>query len=283
MANVLSEDFEGGTAGAAITTGNSGVGNVYGPVVFSAGAIEGTLCARYPAVGVQTATQFDHAAIDGVGWMSAYFYAEELPAANTYIGIWSDVGSANGVADFRLEPDGKIVVRNGFSAAVTSPAIITAGAWHRLALRITRNTQMELRLYIGANRHGTVPDWSGTAASTKDFPLGRFICGVAVAATANVRFDRIRIDNASEPESMAPSTPLPAPVVSVTGTDPSAPAATDGQAAATWTGGPGTFESCILPGSVTTGASSTRSSTATNRTFTGLAAGTYTVAVRRTV
>lgn len=76
---------------------------------------------------------------------------------------------------------------------------------------------------------------------------------------------------------------LPSPTLSVTKTDPSAPAATDGQAVGSWTGGPGTFESCILPGEVTTGASSTRSSTATSRTFTGLAAGTYTVAVRRTV
>ncbi len=75
---------------------------------------------------------------------------------------------------------------------------------------------------------------------------------------------------------------LAAPTISVTSTNPTTIGASDGAADASWTASAGAvaYESCILPGHVTTGASSTRSDATRARTFTGLAAGNYTVAVR---
>ena len=75
---------------------------------------------------------------------------------------------------------------------------------------------------------------------------------------------------------------LPAPVLTVTSTNPTGAGLTDGSGTGAWTesAGAAAYESCILAGAVDTGAVSTRSDATLERTFANLAAGTYTAAVR---
>ena len=199
---VLSENFEGGTNGGAITTGNSTASNVVaGTPTFINAAVEGILAGRYNAAAAGVATRHDHDPIDGTSWASMYFYVPALPSESVYFTSWYSPGSDK-IGDIRLQADGSVVARNNNTAVITSTAVVTAASWHRIAWRITRNSQMEIRLYLGSNRHGTTPDWSGTGASTQNFTTGRLFLGTASAATLDVRFDRVRVAHTYEPAPM---------------------------------------------------------------------------------
>lgn len=205
MSELFLEGFENGTADANITTGNSNATSVLGAPTFAAGGVDGELCGDFNSTGTQVMMRWDHTAASNA-WYSGYIWLDSLPASNTY--LVSFFGGTNKVGDMRVNSDGTVSVRDNNSAVITSSVALTTGSWHRFALRVTPNVDMRLRLYLGANRHGTTPDYDATGNSNRDFALDNVRMGIVTAATWHVRLDRLRADDTTEPPGV-PDDPPP--------------------------------------------------------------------------
>lgn len=158
-----------------------------------------------------------------------------------------------------------ILATGTFSANMTGLAVAQAGSTvsntARFGARVGTNT-----VYYG-HTDASVTVGSNGAPTTTGTTVGSNAVGVSLMLSIH--------------ESV-PATPLPTPVLTVTHVNPSTHGGTDGSVTVTWEAisGAAVYESCLLVGDVTTGFASTRSDATLTRTFPGLAAGTYTVAVR---
>lgn len=222
MAALITENFEGGTHGAVINSTNSTVASNVGlPTFTNAGPIEGALCADFDAAGAQKMIRFDHAAAS-LAWYSFYVWSESRPAEPTYLA--SFFGGTNKVGDLRVAADGTMAVRDNNAAVITTTTALTVNAWNRVALRVTPNGTLQLRMYVGANLHGTTPDYDGSGNSSRDFALDNFRVGVVTSGTWHLKIDRVRADSAAEPAGMAPSIPTRGHILTPSGPRPFGPA-----------------------------------------------------------
>lgn len=206
-AALISEPFEGGTNGANIATSNSTVVLTSGVVpTFTSTAIEGTLAAAFNPAGSYSQLQFAHDSVASA-WYSMYLRIPALPEANSYIAAFYDGPGlgANKLGDVRINVNGTVSVRNNNTAVITSTVALTPNVWHRLAVRVTPNAAngLELKLYIGANRHGTTPDYVGTANSTRDFLVAYLYAGVTSASTMQLFVDHLQGSATAEPAPLA--------------------------------------------------------------------------------
>jgi hypothetical protein len=200
--DLIIEMFEGGTASATITTGNSEATAVTGaPTFATAAAVEGGLGARFvTSAGVQY-LDFGHADASAP-WYSFYIKVPTLPAIATYIGIWRT--GATKIADLRLDPNGALVLRDGVVARITSTALLTAGAWHRVSVRVTPGTELRMRVYLGPNRHNSTPDFEDDDISSIGGPCNFFRLGITTTSTWEMYADRVFGHTATEPASLPP-------------------------------------------------------------------------------
>ncbi len=203
---LIHEPFEGDTNGGNITTANSTASVVSGVTpVFSTTSIEGLLAAIFTPAGSYSRLEFAHNSVT-TAWYSMYLRIPALPEANSYIAAFYDGPGlgANKIGDVRINTNGTVSVRDNNTAVITSTAALTPNVWHRLAVRVTPNVAngLELKLYIGANRHGTTPDYAGTANSTRNFPVMYLYAGVTSASTIQLSIDYLQGSVTAEPDPL---------------------------------------------------------------------------------
>lgn len=199
MTTLLSRSFNGGTAGASAAaefTTTSGAA----PVYHVASAVEGGMGCRFVSSAGLSRGDITIAS-SGTAWVSFYITVESAPPAISYISEWRNSGVK--VGDLRMNTDRTLTMRDGTTAiaGVTSPALPVGQ--HRIAYRVTPGsaTGHQLRVYLGANKDGTTPDFNaqGAATSAAQTAVTTILVGINTSSTWSFGIDRLIIDNLSEP------------------------------------------------------------------------------------
>lgn len=211
MAVLADEDFEIGTAGAAITSSNS---------AFSAGAGTPTFDSAQFFVNAQSALFNPVAGLEYVQLVSGTtlvnssirFYARisALPSVATYLA--TPLSTATIRAQLGINADGTVRIRGGAGGTTliaTTTAALSTATWYRFEWQLngTASTQA-LRIFVG---HGTSPisgaDISGAfVGGTFD----RWLFGVPVSGTLTWNADATKITDAAEfigPVTTGPAVP----------------------------------------------------------------------------
>ena len=281
MTRIVTADLDEGPEGAAL----EGL-----PNNLNAAAAD----AQYAAQSARTGPfgAFSPASVNGTFGRSG----ENLPGVSKGTSVkWDVIPRTNRyyvsrVGDFGvlLNPDGKWEIRGPDSNVVFVEATVTAVAdvWYEIRWQIEKGTttgdgECHLRIYRNGEPTPYVT-FDSTTANTGIANYTSIVWGkYDIASVYTMHTDECYADD--DPTVwIARTGELPEPTLTVTPTNPTGAGLSDGTADSTWTASTGAaaYESCILAGSVTTGAVSTRSDATLARTFTDLAAGTYTVAVR---
>jgi hypothetical protein len=205
----LTENFEGGSNGANISTGNSIFDSITGSgtATFINDAQEGSLSGR---VATTAATRILRADITSTGtlWVGFYIKIITTPDATSAISSW--FSNTTKVGDFRLGTDNTVSLRDNNTTVWTSTALAT-NTWHRIAIKSIPNsaTGHRVRIYSGANLDTmTTSQDSGDLAATASgmTAVDNFRMGVIGSSTSTLQFDRLR--GASEPFGIGGADPL---------------------------------------------------------------------------
>lgn len=211
MASVFTETFEAGTNGVTLSSSNTAFTDFFGdPAEFTnAQTIEGTLAADFSASGAQCRAGLFPAAT-GLYFRRFYVYFTALPASNSYIGAVALTGQGS-QADMRVETDGRIAIRDGFSAVWTSTVTLAAGEWHRIEWKLDSTGLVQAcRLFIGANLHGTTPDDESGDVTFNTGTWDEIRIGNVTSNTLGVIVDAVADDDADYPAPLE-SGPGPGP------------------------------------------------------------------------
>lgn len=203
MSQIIAQDFNAGPNGSTATTVQVGASSTTGSggVYDNTDPIEGAFCLKFgPTTG---SIRWDYAAA-GTVWHSFYFKTPAAaPAGNETIANWF-LGTTQ-VGSLRMQSDMTVAVRDVSSATVSTVSPLPPDTWVRGAVKVVPGspTGHVVRLYVGANKHGSTPDYIITTSATNS----------GASATDNVRIgavtggltyyvDRLRSDNATEPAGM---------------------------------------------------------------------------------
>lgn len=193
MARIFTEDFETGSDGNTVTTGNSGFNYVSGSPTYSTGAAivgdVGMLCA--PAGYGQIPFG---AALTRV-YMRAYITYQTLGTIAWHWNLITPTPTV--VATLRVNANGTIRVMPGTSGTIleTSGAgRLTAGQPARLEWGID-GTTMQLRMYLGPNLHGTDPDYDTGPVTWDGATFDRSQIGDLSSSGLGVHVDALAADS----------------------------------------------------------------------------------------
>lgn len=204
--SALTENFEGGANDTVITTANTIFDNKSGTatVTFNNDAKEGSLSMQVVASAQDAILRADLTASSTL-WICYYLKIVSAPSTPTAITNW--FSGTTKIGDIRLAADMTIGLRDGNASLWTSSAL-ALNVWHRIAIKVTPNTATghRIKIYSGANLDsGTASQDSGnlsaTAAAVSSVDNVRF--GLISADTATLRFDRLRGDDAAEPNGIS--------------------------------------------------------------------------------
>lgn len=215
MASVFACDFEGeGTSpssGDDLTTTNTGATTVETGGTFSAKFTDAFV--QGGSLGGEFITTAGHADLrwaslsDPIIWLSGYIYYDSAnpPSADCIIAESYDQASAQ-IGHMQLRTTGVLRIRDTTTQDWASTALATG--WHRYGYKIDlTNDQHRLRIYSGANIHGTTPDQdSGDQALTLQSgstSVGIYKVGIISTVSYTHRHDRILTDDTSEPAPLA--------------------------------------------------------------------------------
>jgi hypothetical protein len=228
MTILFSENFEGGTNGANVTTSNTAFGQVTptGSITFSNAHVltgGGSLAAKaVAATNIPAMTGASSGATPlwtGVTkiYYRFYFYCEVMTSAASTLCNWKH--AANGTGKFaespRLLTTGAIQLRDFSSTqvAVSSTGLVSAGSFYRFEGMIdVTNAQQQIKVFAGSNANGSTADYDsgvvtsgvGTATLCDSLQLG-----YANSTTATGHFDSLVVNNAAGG--------FPGPIVTTTG------------------------------------------------------------------
>lgn len=196
MASLISEDFEGGTAGAALTTSNTSVTafGVLGSWVFTdSSPAEGDLAARF-TVTAQTgraAFSFPSGSVSEAA-VDLFVRTDNVTTTRPF----ASFGEATvNRAQLRVMSTGILQIRNNVTAVAETNVTVTAGQWFRVAWRLAGSEQ-RLRVYTAAPYNSVTEEVSGVySAGTVD----EFRIGADQSVTAVTDFDSIISDDAGWP------------------------------------------------------------------------------------
>ena len=205
----LTEEFEGGTIGTAITTGNSVFASITGttvtPPTFVADPYIGTRSGRVQTAATTSSLRADFTGVATL-WFNFYFKVITAPGAITAVANW--FSGANKVGDLRIAAVAggvEFQLRDNSTVRWTSATVLPLDTWCRVAVRAVPLTATghRAKLYTGANLATmTVTEDSGDltcSAQTLATTMTSVRLGCISAETMDLRYDRIRGDNASEP------------------------------------------------------------------------------------
>jgi hypothetical protein len=249
---VVTNSFEGGTDGTAISTTNSGGtsgtafdslgGSATLPVFSSAGAIHGSLGAYTPLSGNSTTTIEWKQAFPGFNSSSIPWYARDyftitsLPPALVFLMKAQDDVAPQDVWAVGLTTAGKLVIRNRIvgsnpATATTAVALNTPARWESSCSYNGSTYTITLRCFYGSNVEGTTPDETlgpVTISTTDAVDLVAFGAQAATVQTwASPYHDDIGLSatgwlgpvTAGTPVTGTGSIALPKPSVAATGTE----------------------------------------------------------------
>jgi len=202
----INEDFEGGTAGAAITVGGGGntdFDGMTGTPIFDSAHCLGAFAAKFTTPGTpapQYVTEiFASSANDSTLkfdlWMGA------LPPSNLTIATYND-GSNNVLAALRVASDGTVNIVNGStstggSQVATTAVPVVAGQRAQIHWHVNSTPDLqEIRLFVGADIGGTVPTAHVSGTYDKG-PTARCRVGLVASGVAGqtLWMDNVYIDN----------------------------------------------------------------------------------------
>jgi len=306
---LLANTFEGQADGTTITTGNSGGGsgdafdsvNASGTREFDDGIV--LRGSRALLLGSASGTT-PFVLWNNSSWTAAatvysrvYFRVSAIPTsgAATIMNFRRTNGSnTSPPCDVRLTTAGTLAIRVPATTRHTSTTTIAVDTWYRLEMRVEAATSTTVRargrLFYGSNIEGLTPDeaWGNdTTYTAGDGAIGGLATGwiSSPTTTSNMSIDDLSFSDVDWIGSSSPApAPLDTPVVTVTDeTGPSTIGGTNGSVTVTWSAitGATAYDAGIANGLSQTGGFTTVSSSATSPyTFTGLAAGNYTVAIK---
>jgi hypothetical protein len=212
VASLFTETFEGGTNGAAVTSGNTNFASVTGSTLTFAStptAPQGTLSLSVVAAAAATVYGQSTVTVTGVFYRRVYVY----PPA-TVTGTFDMVatrGSNSPRNRLRLNTNRTVSLLNGTAVVWTSTTALPAGQWSRIEFRVDNTAgQQQARLYIGANPHtATVTEDSGdrtyNQGTIDTIRLGQL--NSATTGSTTIFFDAVADDDAAWP---GPITTAPA-------------------------------------------------------------------------
>lgn len=296
--------FENGTSGVDVTTANSGGGSDTAFSLVQPGLIysdamphEGTLSGSYTSTSLSGEVRWTLTDVDDIAVRAYYYFTNQNSGGNFgLISIFDPAG--NGLGECRLISDGRIRLYFSDPAGAWGVEdVMPTGQWVRvefLSRRGSTNTsgQHRLALYLnnspdpfadsgwltGLNLHG----------DTTEIPRVRIGKGSTTTSAAGVYIDDIEVRTGVDyNDFIGPSTvELGTPEVRITGkTNPTSVGASDGSITVAWDpiAGADHYESCLNTGEIISGFVADDTNATSPKTYTGLSAGIYTVAVRAMV
>lgn len=224
MTSNFSYDFTGGTAGAAMTTANSGfTGAVVGTWTFENTILlpgwSGTMGGKLVSNGVAAYAKTPLFTATATEFLSLYVYVEALPSA--YTSVAQILNGSSLLSEVRVNNTGNVQLRNSASTAiVSSPAgIVEAGKYHRVELTYNNTTgQAQVKVWKGTDTQvhatGSPAYDSGLVTTTAAGTATAFQIGSVSTATGNTfDFFAVRGDNASMPPPVVAVASNSAPTV----------------------------------------------------------------------
>jgi hypothetical protein len=300
--------FESSTNGTALTAALSWANPTGAAVVVSGTGAAAIISTTHAAHGTR-AGKFTCGSTSGACYaqktisstslaLSMSIWIDTLPSSDNYI-FWGGVGSsqrfsveltATGALEFIDDTN-----TNRWNASVsTSPGTIPTGQWVRVELFVTMGATTGTYRLVAYSGDSTTPLTgldSGTRTTQNTGPDTYDTIRYGAKCSTNTNTGVLYIDDFDYNETatglIGPYIDtLATPVATVTGTThPSSIGGTNGTATLSWgaVAGAASYDVCLRTGTVTTGFTATASGVSSPYTFTGLSAGTYTVAVRAKV
>lgn len=197
MTLISQELFDGGTTGASISESGSwsyqlgagGTAATYQTIAAAHGA-EGM---RITDVTVFNNVRYDNTTAIPTMVNSFYFQLAVVPSANCYLGALLD-GSNTKTADWRVNPDLTVTLRDGIDAVAKSNPVLQQGKFYRAEWKGNSGTgaNQELKIFIGEDTTPLI-DLSGpiTATGHRYAKVGN-VAAVA-GGVATLYIDTIRI------------------------------------------------------------------------------------------
>lgn len=209
MTQVGAVDYAAGPNGGSITPANTpGLSNTqFGTSpLFSADIPPDYTTAAYSAAVNTTVASYNNIdwAASSLAWLSWYFKLPATPGSDSYFMGWFD-GAGARIGDLRFNAGATtLLLRDNFGSVLAASAAIPVGEWHRVSLMVQPGsaTGHQLRLYLGANRHGSTPSYDSgglpaTAAARTSVARWRF--GFISGTGVDYKIARQRVDSAVEP------------------------------------------------------------------------------------
>lgn len=186
-------NFDDQTEGSAVTVVSPWTLTAGGttPVATAAAAAHGAMGARWSSTSSAGSIYYELGASQTAKRvLSFYFKPNTFSTANQYVGAIFDV-SSNNQADWRINTNRTITLRNASVAIATSTATLTAGTWYRCEWSLDPTTSgQELRIYAGESATPLI-DLTGTYTSTT---ARRLTFGPDVAAAGGaIDYDTVRV------------------------------------------------------------------------------------------
>src|SRR5690625_2683117 len=157
MTIIFSEDFEGGSPGAPVTTSNTALDGVDGEPTFTDEyVVEGNL--GFLTDGSSGLSRGALAHPPAAAHIQAFIYFVTVPSTNTPIIVWYQGRPGAGISqvgDLQYRTGGQLAIRDGYTAVWQSTAQFTAGSWVRVQILCDAGQEHRLRLFYGANLMGT--------------------------------------------------------------------------------------------------------------------------------
>lgn len=203
MATIFTEDFNQGTNGTTVTSGNTGFGWVSGEPTFSdTAAALGALGMRCAPTGYAQATFGPRTRV----YMREYVRYDQL---GTIAWHWNVLTTQPAVAaTVRVNANGTLRLMPGTSGTIhQTTAAITAGQWARIEWGID-GTTMTVRMFTGGNLHGTVPDYDSGPVTWAGATLNATQVGDVSGSGLGVNVDELQIDDTTW---VGPATAAPEP------------------------------------------------------------------------
>lgn len=213
----LTEDFTTPADAAQITTDNSIFDNISGsastqPTCTTSNPLDSTQpkSCRFVTAASDRICRANFTAV-GMFWVGFYFYIVARPVVAPTVVFNCHDGDTTKVMDLRLTAAGALSLRRDGSTTVWTSSVLALNVWHRIAFMCDPGATpgLRLRIYSGANLHGTTPSQDSTLLATT---IGTNITNIRLGVispgneTLEYRLARLRADDAVEPAALPTGT-----------------------------------------------------------------------------
>lgn len=196
MAAIITEAFEGGTNGAAVTTGNTSIGAIGAGAAWTftnASPVAPSTLACRATFSASTSNARWTLPTSSTAYFDLFIRSSEVASARSVAWVASDLAAR---ASVRILADGTVQIRNGNVEVARTTATVAANAWFRVAWKLVNGTEQRLRLYATAPYTAVTEEISGTF-NTGSFD--RFRIGADASLTGTTDWDSLISDDTTWP------------------------------------------------------------------------------------